>query len=224
MAHDYLSNLSMKKCFQNQNYFVGFYTGERNDIPYSFAVDYYTKLKIPLLSDEVWEQILEIELDGAVEDSFRNGLYKKLLPKDYLKLQKIDLDEVVTSRMKADRQLVIYVQIDRNRSEKTDIIINGAITYLQSLNIQDSHFAVLFNRKEAVVALPNFCNDMAGLRKLTSEDIEDWMEVVEKKKVDTSRLEQALSQFNDKQQFSYKDALKQLETLPPAEVLKGKYS
>jgi pimeloyl-ACP methyl ester carboxylesterase len=224
MAHDYFSHNSVTECFQNQNYFVGFYAGERNDMPYSFAVDYYTKLKMPLLSDEVWDQILDIELDGAGEDSFRNGLYRKLLPKDYLQLEVVTSDGAVISRVKSDRWLVFYVQIDRARANKAASIINGAIAYLKGLDIQDSHLAVLFNYKEVAEKLPSACNEMNSLRKLQPDDIEDWIVSVEKKDIDVSKLEAELAQFNDKSHFTYKDALQHLETLPPAEVLKGKYS
>lgn len=233
IAHDYFSHHSVTECFQNQNYFVGFYTGERDDMPYSFAVDYCTKLKMPSVSQEVWEHVKEVELDGAGENSFRDGLHRKLLPKDYLRSDKIDLDEIVKAKVKSEKSLVFNVHIDRKQDKKAEDIIRGAITYLQKLNIKDCYIAVLFNSRKLVKGnnakvqckdLPNGCKDMDSLRMLDSDDIDDWIDVVEKKEIDASKLEEELTSLKAEQRFSYRDTLKRLETLPPAEVLKGKYS
>lgn len=223
LAHDYFRYNAVSECFNSQNYFVGFYAGQRHDMPYSFAVDYCTKLKMPSMSDEVWEQVREVELEGAGENSFRSGLNKALLPDGYLTHDGIELDEKVKARLRAEKLLVLNVQI--LVKENTDIIIDGAIKYLKHLDITDAHVAVLFHYRECLKkVLPKNCGEMAALRALVPDDIEDWLAAVERKEIDVSSLEKELSPLQKQPAYTYKDTLEILERLPPSEVLKGKYS
>ena len=223
LAHDYFRYNAVSECFKNQNYFVGFYEGQRHDMPYSFAVDYCTKLKMPSMADEIWEQVREVELDGAGESGFRSGLNKALLPDGFLTHDSVELDEKVKARLRAEKLLVLNVQI--SVKENTDIIIDGAIQYLKHLNIADAHIAVLFHYRECLIkALPKNCGEMAALRYLVPDDIEDWLTAAERKEIDVSCLEKELSPLQKKPAYTYRDTLDILEKLPPSEVLKGKYA
>jgi hypothetical protein len=223
LAHDYFRYNAVSECFKNQNYFVGFYEGQRHDMPYSFAVDYRTKLKMPSMSEEVWEQVREVELEGAGESSFRIGLKKALLPDGSIIPDSVESDEKVKARFRAEKLLVLNVQI--SAKENTDIIINGAINYLKHLNITDAHIAILFHYRECLKkVIPQSCGAMAALRYLVPDDIEDWLAAVERREIDVSNLEKELSPLQKKPAYTYKDTLDILERLPPSEVLKGKYS
>jgi pimeloyl-ACP methyl ester carboxylesterase len=201
LAHDYFSHYAVSECFTNKNYYVGFYEGQRHDMPYSFAVDYCTKLKMPSMSEEIWEQVREVELEGAGESSLQKGLHKALIPDGYLKHESSELDEKVKARLSAEKVLVLNVQV--SVKENTDTIINGAIEYLKHLNVTDAHIAVLFHYRECLKkVLPKSCGEMSALRYLVPDDIEKWLGSVERREIDIASLEKELSPLQKKPAYT----------------------